>query len=206
MTQYDNQYYIAHTLYTSDQMQPAPDDKTAARKYRYKKMSAGEAPLIFVNGFAERDQRTGDQRVVTDIMSDGSSLLVTTDLKDELARYDTQGMQFYPAIFKIEDGRWLEDYWYLNFYRTLDCLDRARSILEDDDDEDFPAEVDQYALDANVLDSIPEEQRMLFKMGGCSKSYVFVHQEIADYLKQCGATGVKLFPVSDFTEGDQYEF
>ena len=41
-------------------------------------------------------------------------------------------------------------------------------------------------------------------MGGAFKAYVFIHQQIVDFFNKNNVTGVRLFKVSEFEEGDQH--
>ena len=205
MSTFDNEYYVVETYYNSTQFFISPDESTADRNYRFERLT-GYVPLRFHNGFKERDARTGDKRKVSDIMLDGSSFVVTDEIKKFLEQFEINGLQLYPAIVIDDQDTWHEHYWYLNFFESLDCWDRNLSEYEyiDEDDPDCLADVDHYVLDETVLSAIPEEQRLIFKMGGVSLPYVFVHKSIAKYLLENAYTGIRLFKVADFTEGDQH--
>lgn len=204
MNTYDEDYYILHSSYSKTQFHLAADRKTIDRRYRYKKLDSTGAPLFFYNCFKDRDAQTGDRRQLTDVMSDGSSIVVTDKLKDELKSINVPDMQFYPAIFIDDDGVWHESYWYLNFYGNLNCWDPKNSVYEIDDLDD--AEVDRYSLNYDVLSKIPEDNRLIFKMGGASKTYLFCQKRVANILISGGYTGFKLFKVPEYYEGDQYNF
>lgn len=103
-------------------------------------------------------------------------------------------------IYINDEGEWLDDYWFLTFYKTLDCWDSGRSVVdvfEDDEDDDLGGieptiEVDKFVLESEVLDEIPKNERLLFKMGGnVSKSYVVVHQKVVDFFENNNISGVR---------------
>ncbi len=211
MNKYNNQYYIAQTCFTPTQIHIVADRKTENRDYTFTQLNFGETPLFFKNGFEEKDRRTGGKRVLTDVLMDGASMMVVDAIRDELKKYNIDYMQLYPAVYIDDNQIWHENYWYLNFYRNIDCWDRKYSIYEKFDDDDFDdddddnAIVDKYYLDVSILDAIPEEKRLLFRMGGASNAYIFVHQRIADFLIKNKHTGIRLFKVADFEEGDQHD-
>ena len=207
MSKYDHEYYIVRTFYTSTQFQLKPTKNTSFRKFRYKRLTGGE-PLFFINGFKERDARLGDKRTVTDIMLDGSSFVVTSPIKSFLDQFEIDSMQLYPAIVIDDDDVWHENYWYLNFYGNLDCWDREKSDYkyeDDEDPEDSDAEIKQYSLNAGILDAIPEERRLLFRMGRATKAYVFAHKRIVKHFLENAYSGVRFFKVAEFREGDQHQ-
>ena len=214
MTVYDECYYILQRPHGDEQLFLSPDKKTFNRRYTYMKMDQGGGPLFFENGFKERDASEGKSFLTTNVLMNGSNFLVDDAIRDKLKFKDIWGMQPYLAIYVDDDGKWHENYWFLNFYETVDCWDRKHSILdidEDDDDEDddedsieLDPEIMQYRLDADILNAIPEEKRLMFKMGGASKLYIFVHQKVVDIFKECNAIGVRFVKVSEFKEGDQF--
>lgn len=204
MSKYDQEYYIAYTTLNPDQLHIKPKASTAARGYRYTKLTLGEAPLFFVNAFQKRDQKTGARRTVTDILYDGASFAVTDEIKRYLGQFEIASMQHYPAIIINDDDRWHEDYWYLNIYERLDCWDRNTSIYEIDTEANDPKPmVDKFSLDTAKLEAIPEEKRLIFKIGGASKAYVLMHRKIVKHILENAYTGIRFFKVADFEEGDQ---
>ena len=64
--------------------------------------------------------------------------------------------------------------------------------------------INKYSLDASKLDMIPLENRLLFKMGGTSFSYIFIHESIFEKISINEFKGARFFKVSNFEEGDQY--
>ncbi len=123
-------------------------------------------------------------------------------------------MQIYPSVYIDDDNNWHEDYWFLNFYEELHCLDKKKSKIltidysdEEDDDldeEDDDLEVVEYRLDSRILGGIPEEKRLMFKIGGTNIDYIFIHQKLVDIFMKRKFTGIRFLPVSTFKEGDQF--
>ena len=205
MTNYNDEYFIIEPDSEDTQMVINIHEKSSHRFYDSECLLPG-APLFFEPGFQERNQRLDITPNKTDIMFDASSFIVNDAIREEMIKYDFQGMQLYPAVFIDTDDSWDESYWYLNIWQDLDCWDREKSVydpIEEDWDEDDTM-VDQYFLDAAVLDKIPEENRLLFKMGGETHSYIFMHKTLVKFLQQNEHTGIRFFKVSEFTDGDQF--
>ena len=212
MSTFNDQYYIVRSPFGDDQLFLKPDRKTSKRNYEFTQLRIGDAPLFFQNGFRDEDIASGVNHPITDVLMDGANLVVNDSIRDKLKLFGINGFQFYPSVYIDDSSNWHEDRWFMNFYEKLDCWDRKLSTIkvlepDDDDDEDeleLDAIVKKYCLDDNLLDKIPEEKRLMFKMGGASKEYIFIHQKVADSFTQSGVTGVRLFKVADFKEGDQF--
>ncbi len=142
------------------------------------------------------------------MLFDGTSLLISDSLREKLKFYDISGLQIYPAVYIDDDQHWHEDRWFMNFYQEVDCFDRKLSTIEieeeEEEDDDDDADVIKYHLDPLILNEIPEEKRWMFKMGGATVDYMFIHQKIADLFSTCQANGVIFLKVSEFKEGDQF--
>ena len=124
--------------------------------------------------------------------------------------FDFTDMQLYPAVYIDDEGQYHENYWCMNFW-GIDCLDREKSILsrigqrklqENPHADRLP--VKKYALSQEVLNKIPEEKRLVFKIGGDNTGYVFIHQKITDIFREENATGIKLYKVSEYKKGMEY--
>ncbi len=209
MSKYNDEYFIALLPPGDDQIYLKPNSQTAKRKYHYTKLNLGEAPLFFQNSYRESDN---NQWAITNVLVDMSGLLVTQPIYEAIRVYGIDSMQTYPSVYVDDNGTYHEEYWYIGFVDELQCLNAEDSSIvlfdfdEEDEDEDDEErlEVKKYSLDDATLDNIPEEQRLMFKIGGCSKKHVFVHRKIVDIFERNNALGVRFFKVSDFKEGDQF--
>ncbi|WP_345889271.1 imm11 family protein [Shewanella algae] len=205
MKNYNDEYYIAFRPSGDNQIYIKPDINTAKRQYHFKQLVYGEKPLFFLNGFKGEDK---NRWPLTDLFVDSAGLLINKEVKLKMDNYDIDGMQIYPSIYIDDNNVWHENYWYLGFYKELDCLDRDNSSIEtfdfDDDDDDELLEVKKFSLDGRVLEKIAENERLIFKIANCSKSYLFFHQKVVDFIVQRKLSGVRFIKVVDFFEGQQY--
>ena len=206
MSKYNEQYYIIEKPFGENSLYIKADQKTANRGYHYKKTPFGEAPFFFHNSYKDRDKQEQIRRQLTDIIVHGSGLLINNQVRDELKYLEVDGMQIYPSVYIDDDNEWHEDYWYLSFYEDLNCLDKenAEIDMDDFDDDDDDVEVSKFSLADDALDKIPEERRLLFKIGGVNMPYIFIHRKIADLFIQKGYTGFRFFTIADFYEGIQF--
>lgn len=191
---YDNDYYIPLATY-EDKIYVKPLQKTADRDYILEKLIFGEEPLFFENS----NKEAGIRHIVPDILFDGANMIVKGHIRDFLKEFETPGMQLYPAIYIDDNENWHDDYWLLNFYDSLDCWDRNNSIYEPEPpDSPIDPDIRKFSLDNQVLDKIPKEQRLVFRMGGSSEAFIFMHQDIVDFLRKINSSGVRFFRISEF--------
>lgn len=203
MQNYDDDYYFIQQK--DDDRLPVltADENTVARNYTFELQSVGAAPFVFFNGAKDYQKKLGVStlRDLPDILFAGNNLVVCTHIRDSLVALDLPGVFIHPAVFIDDDGRWHEDYWYLTFPQRFDCWDREKS-----DYEEQPLElggfklhsVYTYALDSAVLDRIPLNERLLFKMGGTQDAFIVCHQDIASIFRGNGESGAKLVSIPDY--------
>ena len=169
-----------------------PDANTEAMKYWDEKFKYKGTPLFFNDQYK---QSRGDDYLPPvvhyllflhdDIIIDGKAKQI---MVDELA---IQGVNFVPSVFINEE--WLEDYWYLQGIDEIDCWCRNKSDYNPKPRRSTGWHyVYKYVLNSSILEKIPLEKRMVFKMGGVSMPIICVHSSIVETMKS------KLNVIDDF--------
>ena len=201
MRKYDNQYYFIEQV--SDDRSPSlvADENTEDRTYTYERQLVGTPPLVFYNGWKEENIAQRIKSTVSDILFNGSNLVVRSRIREKLLNYDIQNLHMHPTVYIHDDGKWHEDYWYMTFTEQFDCWDRQLSTYEPE-----PLEmggyklhsVYTYSLNEDLLDKTPLEQRLLFKMGGTQDGYIVCHQKLLSLFLGDGKNGAKLTPIHEY--------
>ncbi len=124
MKNYDDEYYLVRRTFNNDRVYVDATKKTAHREYGSEWLAAGE-PLFFENSYRERDIKEGIQHVIPYILLEGSDLIVNDIVRDFFKYLDISGLQIYPAVYIDDDLDWHENFWFLNFFESLDCWDRV---------------------------------------------------------------------------------
>jgi len=202
MNKYDQEYYFIHWPMTDNKDIPSlqSDSATSMRAYDYEVQPTGDAPLVFTNSWRERNRKVGVKEYIGDILFEGFNVLVRDRIREALLQYDLPGLQINPAVYIDDQDKWHEDFWFLTFFQRFDCWDRKTSIYTDEPLEGggmkiYP--VEKIHLDASVLDKVPLEKRLLFKMGSTVDGFVTVHQSLLPLFRK-GRSGAEFFSVSDF--------
>lgn len=201
MSDYEQQYYILTRPNKDNIPYLTPDMNTAAREFSYERQPVGSPPLVFINGWKDRNLAEGVKDSVKPILFHGTDLVVNTAIRDSLLEFTVPDMHMHPAIYIDDRNDWHEDYWYLTFTKLFDCWDRSKSetspaYSKAKHDKDY--EVIVYEFDKDLLDKTPLENRLLFKMGGTRTAPVFCHESIAGIFRRDLPNGAKLTLVADY--------
>jgi len=203
---YNEQYYILFGDTSNGASHLRPLQKTADRSFTYKQLNLSGGPAFFENAFSEEDIKAGIKHPILDVMDAAGWFLFSNRLYQQMATFDIQGMQLFPAVFINDDKKYHEDYFLTNFYEKLDCLDVDKSIIvrKRERRNKITYNVDTISLSNKVLDAIPEEQRLMFRIDKITDGFVIVHQKIKDIIEQENATGAKFYRIDQYTKGDQF--
>ncbi|WP_238322359.1 imm11 family protein [Vibrio mexicanus] len=208
INRYEEAYYILYpdddTVEYDIDLMPSP--YTASTHWKFEKLNFGDKPLSFTSDNEDLDFLKVEHAIAFSV----PNFVVTAKLK-KLLDVGIYGGQFYPAIIHDEQGNYIEGMWALNTYKELDCIDFKRSqyYMPSDGSKEIDgfkiyADMDVYRLREDVLDAIPEEERLIFQVAGASVNEVFVHKRVVDIFKGNKVKGVKFFKVSEFSDGDQH--
>ena len=200
MGTYNQQYFfMMEPRQREDTPSLTPDDNTANRRYDHEQEDKGSPPLVFFNGAKDFQKTNGVTAAQPgNVLFDGSSIIVTTDIRRELLKLTIPGLYTHPAIYIHDDGEWHENYWYLTFETLFDCWDREGSTYDPEPGGfgDFIYyEIYNFSLNSELLDKTPLDQRLLFKMGNASDAFITCHKSIKHLFE---GEGVELVAISDW--------
>lgn len=172
-----------------------PETNTARRRYQYKPLAIGSAPLVFSNGHQEYFAKKGIQEKKARVLFDGATFIVKDDIRLALLALELPTINIHPAVYIDATGQWHEDYWYVAFHDFISCVDRAKSRFMPTDDDDDDLTMVKYSLDEKVLEAIPFQQRLLFRIGGTDTGMVVCHRSLFKYFQD---GGVKITMIEDY--------
>ena len=89
------------------------------------------------------------------------------------------------------------DYYYLHYLHSIKCVDLEKS--EADMDGTCIMSYEQLVLDYDVLNNIPEEQRLIFWLIGDPMTCV-AHQKFVDLYNEAGLKGARFLPIKQYNE------
>ena len=202
---YDDKYYLLKRPRIDNYPLLIATVKTAARDYEFDPVPPSSEALFFQNEEALENPDSEDQFITPPILITGVSFITIGTIKRYLTELGLKGMRFHPAVYIAGKEDCYEDYWYLNIYTTIDCWDRDKSKVKKIFSNDgMPLELRKIVLDEAVLDSIDEENRLIFRMGSAAGSPLLVHQRIIDYFEEASVTGYRAFKVNEYQFGMEF--
>lgn len=176
------------------------DDTTSMRDYQTEALPLG-APLVFTNGYRDRNKKARRKDSVSDILFEGSNIVVKGSIREKLLDLSLKNVSLYPATYIDDSEKWHEDYWYVTFTSKLDCWDRKASQVIGQPVElggERLHEVLKFELDQKVLKDIPLQDRLLFKMGECMPDHAVAHESILKLFGGGRLDGVKFVKLSEY--------
>jgi len=206
MNNYNEQYYILFNDFSDGPSYLRPLTKTSFRNYEYEKLNLSGGPAFFENAFEEEDKKAGEKHPIYDVMDAAGWYLFSHRIYEKMQTFVINNFQFFPSVFIDDDGHYHENYVLTNFYGKLDCLDVKKSIITSQTEiRRIEYEVEKIYLSTEILDNIPEEERLIFKIDKVGDAHIMVHQKIKDIMENENATGAKFIRVDQYTEGDEYD-
>lgn len=206
MKKYEQQYYFLRPSKSNDSIPVlTPEENTSKINYDFEKFPIDCPPFVFFNGAKEYDkkQKIKSMKKVPSILFCGSDLLVPGTVREALSKLNISDLHMHPAVYLHDDGKWFVDYWYMAFLKRFDCWSREESDYEKDEPPvrlgGFELhQVYRYSLNNELLGSMPESERLLFKMGGTLLPFIVCHESVLSVFQTSDKTGM------DFIRVDEY--
>lgn len=201
MTDYTAQYFILRRPDGDSVPYLKADPDTLRRTSSYQPHAVGAPPLVFSNGWKERNGEEGVKEEVTPILFYATNPVVHTPLREALLDLQLPYVHMHPAVYIDDRDTWHEDYWYVTFSKLFDCWDRALSDISEnfvESNGERRYDVYEYVLNEELLDKTPLEQRLLFQMGGTISEFVFCHESIVKLFQKERPNGAQIIAAADF--------
>lgn len=188
MKKFDDEYYFLRKPNGSQFPFLVPDENTKDRNFEFEAPALGSSPLVFYNGWSERNKKQNIMSSVPNVLFSGSDVIVNGGIREKLLTLEIPNINLHPTVYIDDQEEWHEDYWYLTFTNRLDCWDRD---LSDYETEEPPIrlggfelfQVYTYSLDDSIIERTPLSERQFFKMGATIDGFVTCHVSIISAFK-----------------------
>ena len=122
--------------------------------------------------------------------------------KEIIEQFSLKGNQFFSAIITHKDNRY-ENYFFLYSYNRVKAMHHERSeFTKSRSGRNYF--IDTLSLDENVLDEIPEAERMIFVLKE-KGAMILYHEKIVKALEAAEITGVRFVKVKDWNVGSAFD-
>jgi hypothetical protein len=119
------------------------------------------------------------------------------DIIVDLASYR---VQMFPVVVHHQDQQF-ESFFFMNCHDEISAMHRKRSKFKE---LGMSFYIDSLSLDENILDKIPEDQRMIFALEEKAAYYLY-HEKVVKALEGIGATGFRFVKVKDWNIGSAFD-
>lgn len=138
---------------------------------------------------------------MADYLSSPNSV-VSKRIFDTLFPLKIEGIQLLPARICGKDDEIFNQYWAIHIYNNIKCIDASQSdcIIERRNLDD----VNKLILDKKVLESIPLEKRLVFRLKE-DFSYQLFHVSIVEAILAVSPVGIKFTNIEEWHEGSFFE-
>ncbi|GHA49770.1 hypothetical protein GCM10007086_24590 [Photobacterium aphoticum] len=201
MSKYNDQYYLAFNQCNEDgnilflQM----TDESFNRDPCWVKLNDGEQPLFLEDSCQEIDIQP------TKAHMNLQSLVVSNDIYLDLVDFDIKNFQLYPTVIIDRNEKYHEGYWFFNTYADLPALDLDKSDIHDLDLTSELHYLQRISLSDEILDAIPEEERLIFPIAGSDMGHIAFHQKIVDVFNKHKVKTIKFIKISEWEEGWEFD-
>ena len=132
--------------------------------------------------------------VIGDYFSQTESI-VSEKIKAAIEPLNIKGIQLIPATVKSNKGEVYEGFYYVHIYNFIEAIDKETSNYELDEYGHYF--IDSFKLDHKILEKIPLEERLVFKLkeNGTKKLY---HRSVVDAIMATEPEGVQFIKVENW--------
>ncbi|KJY90558.1 hypothetical protein TW84_10195 [Vibrio neptunius] len=200
MNNYNDVYYLLKGVpFREKFLELKASKNTGRRNHTFEKLDYGDGPVFFENGF-----KGEVPFYLTDGQFDGIYPVVSEKIASVIREYDIDGFQLFPAVIIGDDGKWHEEFYFFNFYSPFDCVDFEKSDVRRYKPNAKYNEVLKYKLNHELLDKIPEENRLIIKLDRVQGGALIFHQKIVDALARFDVEAFQFFKLSEYRRGLEY--
>ena len=122
--------------------------------------------------------------------------------KEIIEQFSLKGNQLFPITITHKDNEF-EDYFILHCHHRIKAMHHERSEFTKSRSGRLYF-IDTLSLDENVLDEIPEEERMIFVLKE-KAAMILYHENIVKALEAAEVTGVRFVKVKDWNIGSAFD-
>ena len=203
MSNYEELYYLVDERYDEDTLYLTALQRTENRDYDFEEMSFGSEPLFFENAYKDKDVVIGKTRPLMSAHMNMTYLIVNNEIKRHIDDDSIYQGKLYPSVIIDDKGHYHDEFWFFNIYGSLNALDCENSEIQDYNPDARRHSVAKYKLKEELLDKIPEDQRLIFMMPNTKTKITFVHQKIVDVFEKLKVDNIRFHKLSEWYPGKQ---
>jgi len=190
---YDNQYYVL----TEDDVEVATLEINKEKTMLHEDRFCHDFPIdydgsIYTYIYCFEDDPKKEKFKIGNYFKKPYPTMIE-EFKKQLVELKIYKTQFFPLIIEhMEEG--YEGFYMMHCYNYQFGMHKERSKYRNRNGLYF---IDSLSLDENVLDKIPEDERLIFRLEERLGMYI-VHQRVVDAIEKCGIEGMRFIKVQEW--------
>lgn len=201
MRVYEEEYYILKRAeFRESFLSLRATENTGERNHTYEKLDFAEGPVFFENAYKGEIPFQ-----LADAQMDSIYPVVSCKVASVFRGYNIDGFQLFPAVIIDDDGLCNENFYFFNFYQPLDCIDFARSVVRNYNENRSNNTVIKFKLKSEVMEKIALENRLVFKASGVTGGALIFHEKLVKTLSCFDISAFKFYRLSSYRKGMEFE-
>lgn len=196
MNPYNEQYYILSLNHDEETLYLSPEMRSAMRHYEFTKLTAGD-PMFFKNGYRDEDLAKGVKRPIKKAHMAINYPIIDDEIKRELGEVDNEFFQLYPAVIVDDEQNYHEGFWVFNIFEYMDVLNLDECLINNYKPGEDEYAIKRYSLCKQKMQTIPENERLVFMPEYSDFPHVMVHEKIVKVFKELKVDTLNFVKVSD---------
>lgn len=201
MSNYEEEYFILiSTPFRRQFLDLRATLETGRRHHTYEQLDYGDGPIFFENSY-----KGEVPFYLANAQMDAIYPVVSKDIAEVLNKYQIDGFQLFPSVIIDDDGEWHEEFYFFNLYKPLDCVDFEHSVVRSYKPNSRRNEVLEYKLRSDILDVIPQENRLIIRLDRVVGGAIIVHEKIVNKLSKIDIEAFQFYPLSEYRLGMEFK-
>ena len=198
MSNLQTEYYVLDKSDQDGLPELSPDEDTSQVLLDTALPTLGK-PLKFTNKWRDKYKQRGIKEVFDKILFYASDVLIEDEIYKTLKVRNILDVSYYPAVYVDDLGNLHENFWFMNVLKMRDCWCRKRSdYMDSSPSSTGKYYIEKIVLDENVLNQVPVEQRLIFKLGGSMIAYTLIHKSLVNVFLSVGVNPESFIPIKDY--------
>ena len=198
MSDLQTEYYVLDKPDQDGLPELSPDEDTSQVLLKTILPILGK-PLKFTNKWRDKYNQRGIKEVIDKILFYASDVLIEDEIYQTLKAHNILDVSYYPAEYVDDSGNLHENFWFMKVLKTRDCWCRKQSdYMDSSPSSTGKYYIEKIVLDENVLNQVPVEQRLIFKLGGSMIAYTLIHKSLVDVFLNAGVNPESFIPIKDY--------
>jgi hypothetical protein len=145
------------------------------------------------------DEPYPKQYEIADLLTLSTLFAVSEKFKNLFEKLGLYGVQFIPIEIKSNKGDIIKGHYVAHVWNKLSAIDKINYIGDVPNRFESIRSLEKFSLDANLLESIPLEKRLVFGLAE-KKTLILVRENVYEAIQAENLTGIRFLRVDKWND------